>query len=250
MSAAAADGGAGVDVYRAVPTGEIKGGLIVIHEIWGLVDHIKDVADRFAAAGYVAYAPDILSQAGVTPQVGKELSELISHPDEKVRVAAQPRFRELMAPAHDPAYGAWALETLAKVVDDLASEPGVDGRIGVVGYCFGGSYSFGLAATDDRIRAAVPYYGAPPDQVSVDKINCPVLAIYGENDERLISGLPDVTKRLQDAGVDFTSKVYPDAGHAFFNDTGSNYQAAAAADAWTLTLDFFASNLGPTDGTT
>jgi len=244
MSASPADTGAEVDVYRAVPKGEIKGGLIVIHEIWGLVDHIKDVADRFAAAGYVAYAPDILSKAGITPQAGKELSELISHPDEKVRVAAQPRFRELMAPAHDPAYGAWALEALSTVVDDLAGQPGVDGRIGVVGYCFGGSYSFGLAATDARIRAAVPYYGAPPEQVSVAKINCPVLAIYGEDDDRLISGLPEVTKRLQDAGVDFTSKVYPDAGHAFFNDKSSNYRAEAAADAWRLTLDFLASNLG------
>ncbi|GAB3923087.1 hypothetical protein GCM10011575_00450 [Microlunatus endophyticus] len=244
MSTAQAEAGSEVDVYKAVPTGEIKGGLIVIHEIWGLVDHIKDVADRFAAQGYVAYAPDILSKAGITPQAGKELSELVSHPDEKVRVAAQPRFRELMAPAQDPAYGAWAVGALSAVVDDLAAQPGVDGRIGVVGYCFGGSYSFALAATDDRIKAAVPYYGAPPDQISVANITCPVLAIYGEDDERLISGLPEVTKRLQDAGVDFTSKVYPGAGHAFFNDTSSRYDAEAAADAWTLTLDFFARHLG------
>jgi carboxymethylenebutenolidase len=90
----------------------------------------------------------------------------------------------------------------------------------------------------------VPYYGAPPDQISVANITCPVLAIYGEDDERLISGLPDVTKRLQDAGVDFTSKVYPGAGHAFFNDTSSRYDAEAAVDAWTLTLDFFARHLG------
>jgi len=168
----------------------------------------------------------------------------MSHPDEKVRVAAQPRFRELMAPAQDPAYGAWGLDALSSVVDDLAGQPGVDGRIGVVGYCFGGSYSFGLAATDDRIRAAVPYYGAPPDQVSVGNITCPVLAIYGEDDERLISGLPDVTERLLDAGVDFTTEVYPGAGHAFFNDTSSRYHAESAADAWTLTLDFFARHLG------
>lgn len=243
MSTAAADTGSEVDVYKAVPQGDVKGGLIVIHEIWGLVDHIKDVADRFAREGYVAYAPDILSRAGITPEAGKELLELLQNPDENARVAAQPSFRERMAPAHDPAYGAWALQALAKVVDDLAAHPGVDGRIGVVGFCFGGSYSFGLAATDDRIRAAVPFYGAPPDQISVKNISCPVLAIYGETDERLMSGLPEVTKRLQEAGVDFTSKVYPDAGHAFFNDTSPRYQARAAADAWTTTLDFFARNL-------
>lgn len=244
MSTAAADTGSEVDVYKAVPTGEIKGGLIVIHEIWGLVDHIKEVADRFAAVGYVTYAPDILSKAGITPQAGKELMELTHNPDEKVRVAAQPTFRERMAPARDPAYGAWALQALKRVVDDLAAEPGVEGRIGVVGFCFGGSYSFGLAAIDDRIRASVPFYGAPPAQVAVENISCPVLAIYGETDERLISGLPEVTRQMQEAGVDFTSKVYPDAGHAFFNDTGSNYQPEAAADAWTITLDFLDRNLG------
>lgn len=238
-----ADTGSEVDVYKAVPDGEIRGGLIVIHEIWGLVDHITEVADRFAREGYVAYAPDILSKAGITPEAGRELMELMQNPDETVRVAAQPTFRERMAPAHDPEYGAWALQALRKVVDDLAAQPGVDGRIGVVGFCFGGSYSFGLAATDDRIRAAVPFYGAPPDQISIKNIGCPVLAIYGETDERLMSGLPDVTKQMQEAGVDFTSKVYPDAGHAFFNDTSSNYQAEAAADAWTTTLDFFARNL-------
>ncbi|MBO0811358.1 MAG: dienelactone hydrolase family protein [Microlunatus sp.] len=243
MSTAAADTGSEIDIYKAVPTGQVKGGLIVIHEIWGLVDHIRAVADRFADAGYIAYAPDILSKAGITPQAGKELQELTQHPDEKVRVAAQPTFRQRMAPAHDPGYGAWALGALSKVIDDLAVRPGVDGRIGVVGFCFGGSYSFGLAATDDRICAAVPFYGAPPDQVSVADIGCPVLAIYGEQDERLITGLPDVAKAMQEAGVDFTSKVYPDAGHAFFNDTSSHYQPAAAADAWTITLDFIARNL-------
>ncbi|QGN33514.1 dienelactone hydrolase family protein [Microlunatus sp. Gsoil 973] len=243
MSTAGADAESQVDIYRAVPSGEIKGGLIVIHEIWGLVDHIESVADRFAAAGYVAYAPDILSHAGITPRAGRELLELMQHPDEKVRVAAQPTFRERMAPAHDPQYGGWALHALTGVVDDLAGQPGVDGRMGVVGFCFGGTYSFGLAATDPRIRAAVPFYGAPPDQVSVSTIRRPVLAIYGGDDERLISGLPEVTRRMHVAGVDFTTRIYPGAGHAFFNDSGSNYDAEAAADAWAITVEFLARNL-------
>jgi carboxymethylenebutenolidase len=241
MSSSAAD--TGIDVYKAVPDGEIKGGLIIIHEIWGLADHIKTVAERFAVEGYLAYAPDILSKAGITPAAGRELMEIMENPDEQARLAAQPTFRERMAPAHDPEYGAWAVAALKGVVDDLAAQPGVDGRIGAVGFCFGGSYAFALAASDERIRAAVPFYGSPPEQIAMKGIGCPVLAIYGEQDERLISGLPDLTRLLEEAGVDFTSKVYPDAGHAFFNDTASHYQPAAAADAWMSTLDFLGRHL-------
>ena len=231
------------EIYRAVPTGEVRGGVVLIHEIWGLADHIKRVADRFAAEGYLCYAPDILSKAGITPQAGQELLELVQNPDEQVRVAAQPRFRERMAPTHDPEYGAWAVSALQQVVEELAARPGVEGRIGVVGFCFGGSYSFALAAADRRIRAAVPFYGAPPDTDRIRDISCPVLAIYGADDERLMNGLPEVTDRMQEAGVDFTVKVYEGAGHAFFNDTASRYNADAAADAWRLTLDFLQRHL-------
>ncbi len=228
----------GIDVYRAAPDGEVRGGLIVIHEIWGLADHIKQVADRFAAQGYLTYAPDILSKAGITPQAGRELMELTQNPDESVRVAAQPLMRERMAPAHDPQYGAWAVSALQQVVDDLVDQSGVFGRVAVLGFCFGGSYSFALAAADRRIKAAVPFYGAPPDPDRIADISCPVLAIYGGDDERLMQGLPEVRRRMQEAGIDATVKVYEGAGHAFFNDTGSRYDPDAAADAWRLTLEF------------
>jgi carboxymethylenebutenolidase len=232
-----------IEIYRAVPDGEVRGGLVLIHEIWGLADHIKQVADRFAAEGYLCYAPDILSKAGITPQSGQELLALVQNPDEQVRVAAQPLMRERTAPTHDPEYGAWAVGALQQVVDELAAQPGIDSRIGVTGFCFGGSYSFALAAADQRIRAAVPFYGAPPDVDRIPDISCPVLAIYGAEDERLMTGLPEVTDRMRAAGVDFTVKVYDGAGHAFFNDAGSRYHAAAAADAWRLTLDFLQQHL-------
>lgn len=243
MTAAANGTADDIEIYRAVPEGEIRGGLVLIHEIWGLVDHIKEVADRFAAEGYLTFAPDILSKAGITPEAGRELLELVQNPDEKVRVAAQPLMRERTAPAHDPAYGAWAVSALQGVVDELAAQPGVDGRIAVLGFCFGGSYSFALAAADRRIRAAVPFYGAPPDPEKIPDISCPVLAIYGEDDERLMSGLPEVTERMREADIDFTVKVYEGAGHAFFNDTGSRYDPEAAADAWRLSLDFLKQHL-------
>lgn len=236
-----------IDIHRARPAAEVKGGIIVIHEIWGLVDHIKEVADRFAAEGYLAYAPDILSRAGITPEAGAELMELMQHPDESVRQAAQPTFRERMAPARDPEYGRWATEALRSVLnelaDELAADPGADGRLGVTGFCFGGSYAFALAAADQRIHAAVPFYGSPPDLDAAQRIGCPVLAFYGDQDERLMADLPEVTEQLTGAGVDFTAQVYPGAGHAFFNDTGARYDEQAAGDAWRRTLDFFAANL-------
>ncbi len=231
--------------YRVEPTGELRGALIVIHEIWGLVDHIRDVAERFAAQGYLVVAPDILSYGGVTPEIGQQITDLLAGSEED-RAAAQPLMREAMAPVRSPEYGAWAVSALTKVVDYLEAQPGVDGRIGVLGFCFGGTYSFALAAADPRIRSAVPFYGQPPETTDLAHLDCPVFAFYGETDERLIASLPEVTARMKDAGVQFASHVYPGAGHAFFNDTNRvMYRADAAADSWDRTLEFLRGTLAP-----
>ena len=130
------------------------------------------------------------------------------------------------------------------LVDYLQTQPGVDGRIAVTGFCFGGSYSFALAAADPRIRAAVPFYGSPPDSANVSAITGPVLAFYGDLDENLMASLPTVTRAMTDAGVDFQPTVYSGARHAFFNDTNSmTYTADAAADAWQRTLAFLEQQL-------
>ncbi len=233
----------GVSAYRAEPTGDPRGGLIVIHEIWGLVDHIKSVADRFAAEGYLVIAPDILSTIGVTPSVGAELHALQSEPDEAKRLAGQPRMRELFSGMNSPDYAAGAVASLRKTVDYLEAQPGVDGRIAVTGFCFGGTYSFALVAADPRVRAAVPWYGSAPAAEDIARISSPVLAIYGSIDERLMAALPGVRADMAGAGVDFTAKVYEGAKHAFFNDTGSNYDRDAAADAWPLALSFLEKEL-------
>lgn len=234
------------DAYLA-PAAEgvpFRGALIVIEEIWGLTDHIKDVADRFAAQGYLVLSPDLIGHAGIDAHLGAELQSLMFSSDEKERSEAQPRMRDAMAPVHAPEFAAWAVPALVASVDYLAAEPGVDGRIGVVGYCFGGSYAFALAAADERIRAAAPYYGQPPATADLSRIKVPVLAFYGANDTRLMDGLPTVTDGMAQAGVDFTAKVYDDTGHAFFNDTNPHtYNAEDAADAWTRTLAFFEANL-------
>jgi carboxymethylenebutenolidase len=239
------DGG-NIPAYRVEPTGELRGALIVIHEIWGLVDHIKSVADRFAAEGYLVIAPDILSHGGVTPEVGLEINRLMFSGTEEERATAQPLMREKMAPVRSPEYGAWAVAALKKVVDYIEEQPDVDGRIGVLGFCFGGTYSFALAAADSRIRSSVPFYGQPPETSDLARIECPVLALYGETDENLITTLPEVTQRMSDAGVDFVAHVYEDAGHAFFNDTNSvMYRPEVAADAWNRTMEFLRGTVAP-----
>jgi len=234
----------GVSAYRAEPTVPPKGGLIVIHEIWGLVPHIQDVADRYAAAGYLAIAPDILSGAGITPEVGLELHELMNDPDEERRVAAQPMLREKFAASRQPGFAEEAIDRLRRIVDHLAEQPGIDGRIGVLGYCFGGHYSFELAIHDERVRAAVPYYGRPPELDEVGRLRGSVLALYGELDPPLMETLPELRAAMAAAGVDYADHVYPGARHAFFNDTGPAYDAAASADAWERTLAHLEAHLG------
>jgi carboxymethylenebutenolidase len=233
-----------VSVWRAEPEGEVKGGLIVIHEIWGLVGHTRDVANRFAAEGYLVYAPDLLSEAGTTPEVGEELQAIIGDMDDEVRAREQPRLRAAFAPNSNPEFGARATAKLVKVLDALAQEDGVDGRIGAVGFCFGGSYAFQLAVVDTRIKAAIPFYGSPPKLEQMASIECPVLALYGEEDVNLVDDLPQLEADMKSAGVDFRTKVYEHAGHAFFNDQNERQgEPEAAAAAWPLVLDFLSETL-------
>jgi carboxymethylenebutenolidase len=239
------DGGE-LSAYVAEPSGTARGGMVVIHEIWGLVVHIRDVADRLAQQGYVAVAPDLLSGIGITPEVGQELHRIRALGSTEEQTRFQPMLRDKLAPMQSPEFAAAAISTLRRAVDHLAGRSDVDGRIGALGFCFGGSYSFALAAADSRIRVAVPFYGEPPQLADVARIACPVLAFYGERDTRLTGGLPKVIQAMSEAGVDFTWEIYPGVGHAFFNDTNPyTYDPGVATDAWTRTLAFLDRSLAP-----
>jgi carboxymethylenebutenolidase len=234
----------GVDVYRAEPAGPPRGAIIVIHEIWGLVDQITRIADRWADEGYLALAPDLLSGIGVTPEVGEELAALNADPDEEKRASLQPRLREALAPIRSPQYASEAVARLRAVVDHLAGLPEIGGRIAVTGFCFGGTYSFALAADDDRVRAAVPFYGTAPEPEAIARIACPVLALYGELDPAIVDRLPEVRDAMRANDVPFSDHVYPGARHAFFNETNPHtYDPDAAADAWRRATTFVGERL-------
>lgn len=234
-------------VYVVKPQTETKGGLIVIHEVWGLVDHIKAVADRFAAEGYTVVSPNLLSETGITNELAGELQQELFDPER--RAQAQPKLRELMAPIQAPGFAEETTKKVQECYNYLSNQGGVGEKIGITGFCFGGTYSFGLAVVEPRLRAAVPFYGHADFSVEeLKNIKCPILAFYGEDDERLMNSLPELKAKMQEAGVDFTAQVYKDCGHAFFNDTNKfTYNKVAAKDAWTQTLEFIDKNFSLLD---
>jgi carboxymethylenebutenolidase len=234
-------GGEDFPAYLAKPKGKVNGGIIVIHEVWALNEHTKDIADRFAREGYIALAPNLLTDLNIIEEKGRQLSQDLFNP--KTRNEAQPKIRELTAPIHTPDF---ARKTLAKVkgcFDKLNDMPDVRQRVAIIGYCFGGSYSFLLAINEPRLKVALPFYGHVTDNVDeLKKIKCPVRAFYGENDENLMSSLPQLKESMKAAGVDFEAKVYAGTGHAFFNDTNPYaYNEASAKDAWTRVLEILKS---------
>lgn len=230
-------------VYLCPPVGKTRGGLIVIHEIWALDKHTKSVADRFAKEGYTVMAPDLLTMTDIANHADTLALDLFN--PEK-RNEAQPKLRSLMTPMQEPGFGAKTLGKISACFDYLYTLPHVKQKVAVVGFCFGGSYSFNLAISEPRLRAAVPFYGHAPmnDVAELQKIACPVLAFYGEKDENLMNTLPELKQLMHQAGVNFTAITYPGAGHAFFNNTNHfAFNEAAAHDSWQRTLAFLAQHL-------
>ena len=232
----------GAQVYHSFPEGEGKHpGLIVIEEIWGVNTHVKNVADRFAAQGYSVLSPELLPKGMLevlTPQVQKDLF------DPEKRNEVQPKLRAAMQPISQPEYAKNTVAILKECVDYLLADKHTSGTVAVLGFCFGGSYSFHLAAHDARVKAAVPFYGQAPEESEVDTINCPVLAFYGDQDANLMQTLPKLKEDMKKAGKDFEAVVYEGAGHAFFNDTNPrSYNAGYAKDAWEKSLAFLKEHL-------
>ncbi len=202
--------------------GEKRPGVIVIHENRGLNPHIQDVARRMALEGFLALAPDALSPLGGTP------------PDEG-------RAREMMGQL-DPAE---TLVRLAAAVPFLAGHPESTGKVGAVGFCWGGGYANQLAAAGTSLNAAVPYYGRqlPTDQVP--NVTAPLCLHYAGLDERINAGIADYEAALRSNDKPYEMYMYDGAQHAFNNDTNeARYNKDAADLAWGRTVAFLKKHLG------
>lgn len=195
--------------------------VIVVHENRGLNAHIKDVTRRTALEGFVALAPDYLSDLGGTPA------------DEE---AARGMFQQL-TPEDVTANG---VATIAW----LREHPKSTGKIGAMGFCWGGGTVNNLAVASPELLAAVPYYGSQPEAADVAKIEAKVMAHYGGLDERINAGIPAFEEALKAAGVDYRIFVYEGANHAFNNDTSAaRYDKEAANLAWQRSIDFLKETL-------
>lgn len=230
--------GAAIPAYLSAKPGQaVRPGLILIHEVWGLTDHIKDVANRLCDQGYEVVAPDLLAGTDAAEVVKPELAKAMFDPEQRAK--HQVELRAMMTPFGSPNF---ATETTAKLKHcfDYLDKKLYITEIGVIGFCFGGTYSFNLAINQPGLDAAVAFYGhADHADQEIAKINCPILAFYGDQDTNLTDKLPQLKSQMEKAGKDFKFKVYPGAKHAFFNNTNSlTYNAAAAQDSWQQTLKF------------
>lgn len=209
--------------YLVTPEG--KGpfpGVVVIHEIFGLNDNIKDIARRFAGEGYAALAVDLFA--------GRN------------RAVCMARF--MMASLFGPIEHG-GVKDLKAALTLLTKQPKVDGaRVGAIGFCLGGGFAIAWACTDPRLKVIAPFYGMNPRPLEAVARSCPVVGSYPDPD--FTTGASrKLDEVLDTCAIPHDIKIYPGAGHSFFNDQRpQSYNAGAAADAWQRTLAFFKQHIG------
>jgi len=208
--------------YLALPakrSGRLPG-ILVVHENRGLNPHIEDVARRIALEQYVAFAPDALTSLGGYPGDEDKARELFGKLD-------QDKTRQDFVAAV-----AW-----------LKARPECTGKVGVVGFCYGGGIANLLATRIPELSAAVAFYGNQPPAEEVARIKAPLLIHYAEKDDRINAGIPAFEAALKANHVSYQMFTYPGTQHGFNNDTTPRYDKAAAALAWQRTMDFLKKNL-------
>jgi carboxymethylenebutenolidase len=216
------DGPDGELQAAAAEANDPKGAVLVIHENRGLTPHFYDVVSRLAADGYTALCVDLLSRQGGTAAIGDE-------------GAAQAALGE--AATGD------LLADLGAGIDELQRRA-PDAKVGAIGFCFGGGMVWNLLdAGEARLAAAAPFYGPAPDGADFSGARAAVLAVYGELDARVNASRDAATAALDAAGLTHEVKTFPDADHAFFNDTGARYNAEAATQAYADLLAWFERHL-------
>jgi carboxymethylenebutenolidase len=208
--------------YLVLPDGRgPHPGVVLIHEAYGLNDHMRDVAHRLAGAGYAALAVDLFA--------GRN------------RAICMARYMAGMLLGSVNRYG---IDDLKSALTFLARNPALDAqRMGAIGFCMGGGFAIAWACTDSRLKAIAPFYAINPRPLDVVRRLCPVVGSYPEQDftARAARRLGEALTRH---GVTHDVKVYPNVRHSFFNNTGAAYNQEAADDAWRRVLKFFGERLG------
>ncbi len=202
--------------------------VIVIHEIYGLTDWIRAVADELANSGFIAVAPDLLSGKG--PDGGRTDSV-----DRDGAVALVRALDAAEVHARLGSVAAWA-----------TALPAARAEYGVVGFCWGGRTSFTLATADADLGAAVVYYGTSPDGEALQQVEAPVLGLYGEDDARVNATVPDAKARMDELGKIFEIHTFDGAGHGFLRaqEDREGRNLTASMQAWPRTVRFFREHLG------
>ena len=203
----------------ANPGGKLPG-VVVIHENRGLNPYIEDVARRLAVANFLAFAPDALTPLGGYPGDEEKAAQLFGQLDPAKRT-----------------------EDLLAAVGVLKARPECTGKVGAVGFCFGGTTVNMFATRLPDLGAAVPFYGGQPGAADVAKIKAPLLIHYAGLDERINGGWPGYETALKANGVKYQMYMYPNTNHGFHNDTTPRYDEAAAKLAWSRTIAFLNENL-------
>ncbi|MEM0201351.1 MAG: dienelactone hydrolase family protein [Candidatus Micrarchaeaceae archaeon] len=233
-------------------------GVILIHEIFGLDDHIKDVTRRLAKEGYVVLAPDLFSSESLskilTPlAISKTMKFMMSIPIEKQRDEnyRNQEMAKLSQEEQTAIYGVYKTFFIDRPVDKFVDylsdgleyilhQNNVNGKIGSVGFCFGGSMSINLACKG-KVDASVIFYGENPEPINkVKGVKNAVLGIYGGEDVRITSKVPELVKELSEHKKNISVNIYSGAHHAFFNDTRPQmHNEKASISAWKLLLNFY-----------
>lgn len=208
--------------YLATPAEGRGPGVVVIQEWWGLVGHIKDVCDRFAASGYVALAPDLYH------------GETTKSPDEAGKLMMALRIDE-------------AEKDLRGAIQYLLGHDATEGdKVGTIGFCMGGALSLYAASKNPQVGACVVFYGIHPNvKPDLPNLQAPVLGVYAEKDQFVPpEAVRELEGKLKDLGKSADIHIYPGTDHGFFNDQRPDvYDEAAANDAWSRVLNFFAAHL-------
>ncbi|MGD9345801.1 MAG: dienelactone hydrolase family protein [Candidatus Aminicenantes bacterium] len=203
--------------HLARPKGEEKlPGVIVIHENRGLNPHTRDVVRRVALEGFLAVGPDACSPLGGTPEDVDEAREKMRNLDPET-----------------------TKKNFVAAVKYLKTHPQSTGKVGCMGFCWGGGMTNQVAVNAPDLNAAVPFYGRQPADEDVPKIKASMLCHYASLDERINAGIEAFEAAMKKAGIEYKIYMYEGAAHAFFNDTGSRYHKEAAELAWKRTIAFF-----------